>query len=127
MMIKPSSAPSATINVSCDGRALQQVSNHRCLGVIIVDSQLSWSDHVGSVAAKVSQNIGCLRRIWGQLSENARRLYFLAVIQPYLEFCAVVTCTQLSRKDRERLLEIRRHAFMFSIKVGLLLCICLQI
>ena len=99
--------PNILINVSCDGRALQQVSNHRCLGVII-ESQLSWSDHVASLTAKVSQRLGCLGRIWRQLSENARRLYFLAVIRPYLEYCAVVTCTQLSCRDYERLLALYR-------------------
>ena len=43
------------------------------------------------------------------LSENARREYFLAVIQPCLEYCAVVTCTQLSCRDRERLLALYRR------------------
>ena len=52
MVISPPLATVAKVNVMCEGRPLQQVRKHRCLGVI-VDSQLSWSDHVDSVAAKV--------------------------------------------------------------------------
>ncbi len=104
----PTITMSISVSVKCGDRSLEQVSKHRCLGVLI-DNQLSWCDHVKYVSAKVAQRIGCLRRIWRQLSEKARRLYFIAVIQPCLEYCSVITCTQIKRKDRDRLQRLYRR------------------
>ena len=112
MVMEPPSrrsiSSSSTIKVSCDGLILDRVSKHRCLGVVI-DDRLSWSDHVDFVASKVGQKIGCLRRIRRQLSLKACRQYFLGVIQPHLEYCAAAFCTQLSCKDRDRLLALGRR------------------
>ncbi len=110
MVLGPPSvvAASANVNVICDDCTLEQVSAHRCLGVL-VDNRLSWSDHVSTIASKVSQRIGCLKRIWRQLSPKARCLYFLSVVQPCLEYCSVVMYTSISQKDRERLLSLHRR------------------
>ena len=104
----PSLASSVQIDVSCDEKILKQVSSHKCLG-LIVDSRLSWEEHVNSAVSKASQRIGCLWRIRRQISPKARRLFFLAVIQPCLEYCAAVFCTQISVAGRERVLAVFRR------------------
>lgn len=107
-MVIGSSASSVSVSVECEDHQLKQVTTHTCLGVNI-DNRLSWSDYVDQIASKVAQRIGCLWRIRRQLSEKARRLYFLGLIQPCLEYCAVVTATQITSKDRERLLALFRR------------------
>ena len=53
------------------------VSNTRLLGVI-VDSNLSWKDHVDQVCLKVNRKIGALRRSFRQLvTPTARLVFFL--------------------------------------------------
>ena len=58
---------------------------------------------------KGKHRIGCLKRIWRQLSPKARRLFFISVIQPCLEYGAIVTCTALNQRDRDRLLALHRR------------------
>ena len=110
MVLGPPSVLAKTENVTvqCDSFTLKQVHTHRCLG-LLVDHKLSWSEHVNATASKVSQRIGCLKRIWRQLSPKARRLFFISVIQPCLEYGAVVTCTALNQRDRDRLLALHRR------------------
>ena len=58
---------------------------------------------------KISQRIGCLKRIWRQLTKQARRLFFTAVIQPCFDYGSVVSAMQLSSKDRARMLSLFRR------------------
>ena len=85
------------------------VTEMRLLGVI-VDNQLSWSSQVNSVISKVSQKIGILRRNIHQLSPSARRLFYLAVIQPDLEYAATATIPFMSTSLRDRLCSVWRRA-----------------
>ena len=48
------------VTLSIEGKGLEKVSNYKYLGVIIGEN-LSKTDHVESVARKVSQRIGVLR------------------------------------------------------------------
>ena len=52
---------------------------------------------------------GLVRRVWRQLSPQARRLYFVSVIQPCLDYCAAVTCTQFSQRSKKTLLSLFRR------------------
>ena len=85
------------------------VTEMRLLGVI-VDNQLSWSSQVNSVISKVSQKIGILRRNIHQLSPSARRLFYLAVIQPDLEYAAAATIPFMSTSLRDCLCSVWRRA-----------------
>ena len=61
------------------------VNNSRLLAVI-VDDKLSWNDHVDAVCSKLARKTSALRRTFRQLTPSARRLYFISVIQPDLEY-----------------------------------------
>ena len=91
------------------GTPVNVVTEMRLLGVI-VDNQLSWSSQVNSVISKVSQKIGILRRNIHQLSPSARRLFYLAVIQPDLEYAATATIPFMSTSLRDRLCSVWRRA-----------------
>ena len=47
------------MTLSIEGKGLEKVSNYKYLGIIIGEN-LSWTDHVESVAKKVSQRTGVL-------------------------------------------------------------------
>ena len=110
MVLGPPSVLAKTENVTvrCDSFTLKQVHTHWCLG-LLVDQKLSWSEHVNAPSSKVSQRIGCLKRIWHQLSPKAYRLFLHSVIQPCLEYGAVVTCTALNQRDGDLLLALHRR------------------
>ena len=65
---------------------------------------------MNSVISKVSQKIGILRRNIHQLSPSARRLFYLAVIQPDLEYAATATIPFMSTSLRDRLCSVWRRA-----------------
>ena len=68
MLIPPRNAPIGPFpQISCQGQALQMVSETRLLGVT-VDNTLTWSSHANKVIAKVSRKIGALRRSTHQLT-----------------------------------------------------------
>ena len=91
------------------GTPLNVVAETRLLDVI-VDNQLSWSSQVNAVISKVSQKIGILWRNIHQLSPSARRLFYLAVFQPDLEYAATATIPFMSISLRDRLCSVWRGA-----------------
>ena len=105
MVIQPPRSVQDTAPVILNGKPLQMVSETHCLGVII-DDRLSWSSHVNSVASKAGRKIGVLRQVRRRMSERARRLYLLSVVQPDLEYCAIAFLSSC----RNRLLAIFRRA-----------------
>ena len=54
MVLRSVKMPPVPLGVSINGQMLPQVSSHRHLG-LVVDEHLTWSAHVQSVTAKVSQ------------------------------------------------------------------------
>ena len=89
--------------------AINFSSSARLLGVIIDDS-LSWLPHVEHLQKKTSRKIGVLRRTSRQLSLNARRQFFLSVIQPDFEYASNSTIPFMSSTLRNRILTLWRRA-----------------
>ena len=100
---------SSLANITCDGKTIPLVSNTRLLGVI-VDSNLSWKDHVDQVCLKVNRKIGALRRTFRQLTPTARRAFFLSVIHPDLEYAASAIVPSMAVSQKNRLLATWRRA-----------------
>ena len=99
------SAPTILLN----GTPIKIVTEMRVLGVI-VDNKLSWSPHVESIISKVCRKIGILQRNKHQLTHFARRLFYLAIIHPDLEYAAVSTVPFMSASLRGRLCSVWRRA-----------------
>ena len=99
----------STPTVLLNGTPIKIVTEMRVLGVI-VDNKLSWSPHVESVISKVCWKIGILQRNKHQLTHVARRLFYLAIIQPDLEYAAVSTVPFMSASLRGRLCSVWRRA-----------------
>ena len=95
--------------IYCQGRQVAIVSCSRVLGVII-DNNLTWSAHVDAVHSKVARKIGALKRSSRQLTRQARRSFFLTVIQPDLEYSAVACIPNMPELQKQRLLTLWRKA-----------------
>ena len=109
---------SSLANITCDGKKIPLVSNTRLLGVI-VDSNLSWKDHVDQVCLKVNRKIGALRRSFRQLTPSARRAFFLSVIQPDLEYAASAIVPSMAVSQKNRLLATWRRQFGVQQEVAI--------
>ena len=70
----------------------------------------TWSAHVDAVHSNVARNIGALRRSSRQLTRQARRSFFLTVIQPDLEYSAVACIPNMPESQKQRLLTLWRKA-----------------
>ena len=101
---------SSLANITCDGKRIPLVSDTRLLGVI-VDSNLSWKDHVDQVCLKVNLKIGALRRSFRQLTPTARRAFFLSVKQQDLEYAASAIVPSMAVSQNNSLLAAWLHAF----------------
>ena len=105
MLIYPRSNGSSLASITCDEKKIPLVSNTRLLGVIL-DSNLSWKDHVDQVCLKVNRKIGALRRSFRQLTPSARRAFF---IQPDLEYAASAIEPSMAVSQKNRLLATWRR------------------
>ena len=68
----------------CD-RQLSSVHSYKYLGVVL-DSKLTWAPHMEHLIRKVSSKIGVLYRSSKKLSTDAKRQYYLSVIQSDLAY-----------------------------------------
>ena len=89
LLMPPSlSEPTCPITIMLDSKEIAITSSIRCLGVL-VSKNLSWSLHVDQIATKVSRKLGVLRQMSRQMSPAVRRMFFLSVVQPDLEYAIV--------------------------------------
>ena len=69
-------------------KELDSVNSYKYLGVII-NENLSWTDHVDYIKNKVSQRLGVLRRIKHLLPRDTRELFVKAMVLPILDYADV--------------------------------------
>ena len=69
-------------------KELDRVNSYKYLGVII-NENLSWTDHVDYIKTKVSQRLGVLQRIKHLLPRDTRELFVKAMVLPILDYADV--------------------------------------
>ena len=79
----------------------------RCLGVL-ASNDFSWRQHVDVIAAKVSRKLSVLRHMSRLMPASVRRMFFLSVIQPDLEYAIVAFVASMAAADQNRLLALHR-------------------
>ena len=112
-----SSGGSAQPVIEYNGHGVTHVNNSRLLGVI-VDDKLPWNDHVDAVCSKLARKTGALRRTFRQLTPSARRLYFISVIQPDLEYAMSAILPGMSEFNRNLLHGAWRKAIRCAAGLG---------
>jgi len=102
---KTNSTPELEIKIN--GDTLERVSSYKYLGVIL-DSSLSFTDHLDEVCSKMSQRLGLLRRLRPYLCTGVANLLYKTLALPLLEYCNVVwdNCSA-ANKQRLQILQNR--------------------
>ena len=77
------------LSMTLDGAEIEQVTSYKLLGVTL-DQDLTFSDHISSLKAKLSQRIGLLKKIKRYLPIKERLLYYNALIKPVLMYGSMV-------------------------------------
>ena len=74
------------------------------LGVVI-NSALTWHDHIKILCNKVSKSIGIMLRIKKNVDVNVLKMLYHSLIQPYFQYCNIIWATQhiesLFRKQKK--------------------------
>jgi len=73
------------LNLNLNSDYIEQVNSHRVLGIII-DQQLSWKQHIDKTCKALSKNLFLLSRIKPLADMQARKIFYHAHIQPYLDY-----------------------------------------
>ena len=55
-----------------------------------IDSHLSWSNHINTLAAKISKNIGIMNRLKPVLPSNVLLTLYNSFILPFLNYSVIV-------------------------------------
>ena len=75
--------------LSIDGNQIKQVFHHKLLGLVI-DSHLTWNDHVDYIVSKAASRLFLLKKIKPFLSLKERKLFYSSMIMPVLEYGSVI-------------------------------------
>jgi hypothetical protein len=79
------------LSLFLDSKEIQQVTEHRLLGVII-DEKLSWKTHIEFVCKQVSRNIYLLSQLSNYVSMNALKLFFHAHCMSHINYASSIWC-----------------------------------
>lgn len=72
-----------------DGAPVKQVNCTKSLGVII-DSNLSWSEHIKMISKKISSGISAIKRVRSFVPRDTLLKAYNAIVQPHFDYCSVV-------------------------------------
>ena len=97
-----------TLSVFCCDRQLSTVHSYRYLGVVL-DSKLTWAPHMEHLIRKVSSKIGGLYRSSKKLSTDAKRQYYLSVIQSDLAYGSNAFYSSLPQSAKEHLSRLSKR------------------
>ena len=86
---------------------IKMVNSSKYLG-LMVDSHISWSEHVDALSKKVSSRIGLMSRIRNYLDSSTSKLIYNPIVLPLFDYCDVVwDCCNASSKVKLQNLQNR--------------------
>ena len=88
------------------GRPLSRCDTFKYLGVIL-DSQLSWKDHIQSVRKKCMSTLSVIAKISKCLPLAIKKTLYLSLVQPHLDYCCVVW-SECNKSDSLKLDRIQK-------------------
>ena len=101
------------LHLSLGEENIQQVSEHKVLGLII-DSDLSWHSHLNNLTKRLSVNTYLLSRLKKFASNKALKLFFEAHINSYVNYASTIW-DNVSGEYMKRLNAVRRRAVKLLI------------
>ena len=75
--------------VYIDNIVIERVNCNKFLGVLI-DSKLSWSDHVSYIRHKMSKNLSVMHRVKWLLNKSALYMIYCTLVLPYISYCCEI-------------------------------------
>jgi hypothetical protein len=72
-----------------DGEPIKKVQKHKHLG-LVVDSKLSWEDHIVEVCDKANRRLGIMRSLKYKLDRLSLERIYIGFIRPLLEYGDIV-------------------------------------
>jgi hypothetical protein len=96
------------LNLDLGGICIEQVHEHRVLGVII-DDQLNWQSHLNNVCKTVSKNIFLLSQLKRYLNTTALKLFFNSHIMSHINYSSTIW-DGCSNANKKRLNSLHRRA-----------------
>ena len=98
-----------TVDIKIDNSLIEKVDHTKFLGVI-VDSKLSWKQHVVYIKGKIHKSIGIINRARHFLNGESLLTLYYAFLYPYLMYCVNIwggacatTLSQLVRAQKRAL------------------------
>ena len=80
---------SLPLDLFLNGAKIDQVSEHRLLGITI-DNKPRWDSHTNNVCKTVSRRVFLLSKLKYIVDIDTRKLFFNAHIKPYIDYASVV-------------------------------------
>lgn len=100
--------------IDCEGSSIEDATSLKFLGLHI-DNQLSWSQHIDIICARVSGAIGAFRKLNFLPIRIMRKLYY-AIVHPHLEYAAAIW-TRASQTHVKKLQVVQRMAIKCCYKL----------
>lgn len=94
-------AHSAELKLKLAGKSLQQVDKARLLGLVI-DSNLSWSEHINTIVNKMGRAIATTKKCCHYVKRDTLEIITKSLILCHLTYCSEVW-SSASRKDLTKL------------------------
>ena len=88
MVISTKKNPYSDMQLYLDNQVIERVSSAKFLGILISDS-LSWSLYIDHICKKARRIIGFIHRAFSSAPICTRRILYLAIVRPILEYGSV--------------------------------------
>jgi exonuclease III len=75
------------LNITLESITIEQVSEHRLLGVII-DEELTWKSHINCIAKKISRNLFLLNKLRPLVTVDGLKSFFSAHCMSHLNYAS---------------------------------------
>ena len=99
---------SGKLEVKTDNAEIENVVNHKLLGMII-NEDLTYEVRVDGLCNKLSKRLGLLRHISPFIKKNQRIIYFNAITKPLMMYASQVW-TFCNKEALERVLRMQKRA-----------------
>jgi len=76
-------------NIMIEGTCIETVPKTKFLGVII-DSKLSWKDHIFYICNKIAKGIGIIRKVRDLLDRDTLLSLYYTFVYPYMTYCNII-------------------------------------
>ena len=78
-----------TLNLTLGKSPVEQVREHRVLGVI-TDEELKWQSHVDNICKHLSKNVFLLSQVRHYVDSDARKIFFHAHLLSHINYASTV-------------------------------------